>query len=1038
MRKSSQLLWMVLLLTIPISLFSQTKTISGKVSNDKGEAVPFASISVKDSKKGVTADATGQFSLSISSTDKTLVITSAGYETKEVPIDFNTAIYNITLNSSGKTMAEVVVTGAFGFKQRKKTLGYNVQEVNAAELSKGRENSFINALQGKVSGVNITNTGGAAGSGTDIVIRGISSLNPGANNQPLIIVDGMPVNNNTVVGSVIPASGSNGLQAGSNDQFAFANRGLDINPDDIESISVLKGAGATALYGLQAANGVLIITTKKGSAGKMSISLSSSLSLDFLTKYPEVQDKYREGSNGRVNVNFDGSLGSKFQTFGPPVTDDDPVYNNFKRAFSTGTRLNNSISLQGGNQKATYYSSFSALNQDGILKHTGFDRYTFKLAGSYQVSNKLSVNASATLTSSKTIAPSAGDKGVMTALAYHTTTYDVRDYMYPDGSMKVYSPGIIDNPLYVAQFSQMKSNLSRFVGNMGLTYNILPKLKFDYKIGGDYYSDSRTRIVPGPRFAGDPTTLDIAIANGGFIVEERVTYRDVTSNAYLTWQDRINDDFDYTLLAGNNIQVTYTDIQNVRGERFALPGFFDLSNTSNLYAFRSTQNRRYAGIFGSAKLGFRNAVFLELTGRNDWSSTLPVANNSFFYPAASLSYVFTDLHHLPNNILSFGKIRASYAQVGKDAPVYSNGPYYYSVSGFPFVTASGTTVPGFLRSGNYADPNLKPEMQKSFELGAELRFWQDRINLDLSWYRSKNIDQIIPVPISYTGGFSRYITNAGSLQNEGVEVELSATPVRTPDFRWNFVVNWFRNRSKVIAIKEGITEIPFYDEGRIVNKLVIGGSAADLYGTAYRRNDKGELLINAQGFPDYTPSFVKVGNALPDWIGSINNSFSYKNFTLSALLEYKKGGDVFDVTMRNSIRNGVLKITENRYQQVIFPGEKISDGKPNDIPVILDHNFYRNANLFNNIADVILQDASWLRLRNVTLSYELPKKIIDRTGFLKGAAVGATLTNILLWTPYSGYDPGSTAFSAGYNVYGFTGSNIPNYSSVIFNLNLNF
>ena len=761
------------------------------------------------------------------------------------------------------------------------------------------------------------------------------------------------------------------------------------------------------------------------------------MSFDFLTKYPEIQTLYREGSNGRVNVNFDGSLGSKFQTFGPLRSADEPAYNNFERAFTTGSRFNNSISLQGGNNKATYYSSFSALNQDGILDFTSFDRYTFKLAGTYQASDKLSVTGSATLTSSKNIAPSAGDKGVMTALSYHTPTFDVRDYMFPDGSQKVYSPGTIDNPLYVARFSQLKSTLFRFVGNMGLSYTIIPRLKLDYKIGGDYYGDSRTRVVPGPRFPGDPTTLDLAIANGGFITEERVTYRDVNSNAFLTWQDRINSDFDYTLMAGNTIQVTYTDINNVRGERFALPGFYDLSNTSNLYSFRSTTNRRYAGIFGSAKLGFRNALFLELSGRNDWSSTLPTNNNSFFYPAASLSYVFTDLHKIANNVLNYGKLRVSYAQVGKDAPAYSNGPYFSSAPGFPFISGT-TSIPGFLRSINYADPNLKPEMQKSFEIGTELHFLNDKINLDLSWYRSRNVDQIIPVPIAYTGGYSRYITNAGSLQNTGIEVELNVTPVKLKDFRWNFVVNWFRNRSKVISIKEGISEIAFYDEGRILNKLTVGGSAGDLYGTAYRRDDGGNLLIRADGFPDYTPSFVKVGNAIPDWIGSINNTITWKNFSISALFEYKEGGDMFDVTMRNSIRNGVLKITENRYQQVVFNGVKIADGKPNDIPVILDHNYYRNTNFFNNIADIIVQDASWFRLRNVNLTYELPKQVLTKAKFVKGASVGVTASNFILWTPYSGFDPGSTAFSSGYNVYGFTGSNIPNFSSVIVNLNVNF
>ena len=1035
MRKSLLFLWgILLLLLLPTYLFSQTRQISGKVTDEKGVPIPSASVLVKGTNTGVSADESGRYTIQVSGNNVTLIFSAAGLAAKEVKLG-EAATYDVVL-TPGSSLSEVVVTAAFGFKQRKKTLGYNVQEVTSAELTKGRENNFINALQGKISGVNITSSGGAPGAGTDIVIRGLSSLSPTADNQPLIIIDGMPVNNSTVSGNMIPSTGTNDLQARSNDQFSYANRGLDINPDDIESISVLKGAGATALYGLRAANGVLIITTKRGSAGRMSINFSNSTGIDYITKYPDIQTKYREGQQGRLAFNSDGSP-NRFQTFGPLRTGDDPAYNNFKRLFETGLRVNNSLTVQGGNNRTTYYSSFSSLNQKGILPSTKYDRYTFKLAGTSQLADKLGVNASATLTTSQSVQPSAGDKGVMTAIAYHTTTFDVRDYIYPDGSQKVYSPGIIDNPLYVAKYSQMKSNVFRIVGNMGFNWSILPKLKFDYKIGGDFYNDNRTRIVPGPRYLNDPRTLDMAILSGGFIVEERVTYRDVNSNAFLTWQDQINDDFDYTILAGNSIQVTYTDIINTRGEKFGLAGFYDLSNTTNQFNSRATTRRRYAGIFGSAKVGFRNAVYLEVTGRNDWSSTLPTNNNSFFYPAVSLSYIFTELHKLSNDVFNFGKVRISYAQVGKDAPPYANSPYYVAPRGFPFQTGLSSTL-GFLRSTEYADPNLKPEMQKSFELGTELHFLKDKLNIDFSYYRNKNLDQIIPVPIAYTSGYGTYITNAGSIQNEGFEVELTVTPVKTKDLKWSITGNWTRNVSSVLSIREGITDINFYDEGRMINKLTIGGSAGDLYGTAYKRNEQGQLLINAQGFPDFTPQFVKAGNAFPDWIGSVFTTVTWKNFTFSGLLEYKKGGDVFDVTMRNAIRNGVLKITENRYQQVVFDGIKIADGKPNDIPVVLDHNYYRNANLFNNITDVILQDASWLRLRNISLSYDLPKQLLERTKFIKGVTVGVTGSNFILWTPYSGYDPQSSAFATGYNVYGFTGSNIPNYSSWLFNLNVNF
>ena len=1021
------LIWFVL----PVRLFGQTRQISGKVINQTGQVVPSATVTIKGGSKGTAADENGNFTVTIPGNDATLVISSAGFQSQEIQIGTATT-YTITL-AGNSNLTEVIVTGAFGIKQRKRTLGYNVQEVSAQQLQQGRENSFINGLQGKVSGVNITSTGGAPGSGTDIVIRGLSSLSPGSNNQPLIVIDGLPIDNTTTSGSVLPSTGTNGNQAGSRDQFAFANRGLDINPDDIESISVLKGAGATALYGLRAANGALIITTKKGTLGKMSVTLSSSAGIDMITKYPEIQTKYREGQQGRLSFNTDGSP-NRFQTFGPLRTANDPVYYNFKNAFDRGLRLNNSVTVQGGSNKTTYYSSVSALNQKGIVPASSYDRYTFKLAGTSQLSDKLSVNGSATFTSSNNVAPSAGDKGIMTALSYYSPTFDVNDYLNADGSMKVFSPGVIDNPIYVAHYSQLKSNLFRTVGNVGFTYTILPKLKLDVKLGGDFYGDNRTRIVPGPRFLNDPATLDLAAGVKGFITEDRISFRDISSNLFLTYQDKIGSDFDYTVLLGNTSDQFTSDLISARGETFALPGFYDLSNTANLYNARSTVRKKYTGVFADVKIGFRNALYAELSARNDWSSTLPKNNNSFFYPAASIGYVFTDLHHLSGNVLSFGKLRLSYAGVGKDASPYdATGPYYAPVTGFPFAS-----VPGFLRSTSYGDPGLKPERQQSVEIGTELRFLKDRINLDVSLYKSKNTNQIIGVPIAYTSGYSTYTTNAGAIENKGIEVQLSGYPVRLKDFSWNVNVNWSANRSKVLSIKQGINEIVFYDEGRISNKLVVGGSAGDLYGTSYKRDAGGNLIINAQGYPDYTTSFVKAGNAFPDWLGSINNSFTYKAFTLSGLLEFKKGGDVFDVTMRNSIRNGVLKITENRYVQTVFKGVKASDGKPNDIPVYLDQNFYRNPNFFNNITDVVLQDASWLRLRNVSLAYQLPKKWLVGTKFVQGANLNVTASNIILWTPYKGYDPQSTAYSAGYNVYGYTGSNIPNYSSLIFALNVNF
>ncbi|MBC8034889.1 MAG: TonB-dependent receptor plug domain-containing protein, partial [Chitinophagaceae bacterium] len=598
MRKSTVASYLVLFLFIlPGVVSGQMRSISGTITNSKGDAVIQATVQQKGTNIFTTSSESGAFTINTNGPSP-LLVSSAGYENQEIVIG-TASTYNIQLKESG-TLGEVVVTGAFGIKQRKRTLGYTVQEVSSAELMKGREFGFINALQGKVNGLNITSSGGAPGAGTDIIIRGISSLNPGSNNQPLVIIDGIPVDNSTIAGNVMPSSGSNNNQATSRDQFATPNRGLDINPDDIESISVLKGAGATALYGLSAANGALVITTKKGNAGKMTINFSSSAGIDFLTKYPEIQTKYREGQAGRINTNADGSLASRFQSFGPLRTPDEPAYNNFERAFDNGYRYNNSLSLQGGNAKTTYYTSVSALNQKGMIPTTKYNRYTFKLSGTSQVSDRLSVLGSATFTTSKNVSPSAGDKGIMTALSYFTPTVDVRDYENADGTIKSYAGSTIDNPLYVARYSQQVSDLFRTVGNLGFSYNILRGLKLDYKIGGDFYNDNRTRIVPGPLFPG-AIPLDLAAATGGFIAENRITFRDVTSNLFITYQNQINADFDYTVLAGNTLQNTYTDVISARGEGFSSPKYYDISNTANLFNTRATTRRKYAGIFGSGK-----------------------------------------------------------------------------------------------------------------------------------------------------------------------------------------------------------------------------------------------------------------------------------------------------------------------------------------------------------------------------------------------------------------------------------------------------
>jgi TonB-linked SusC/RagA family outer membrane protein len=1006
---------------------SQVRQISGKITSAADNTpVKGATVTNKSTGKITTAAADGTFQIEAAN-GHNIEVTAIGFT--RVTGKVRSAIFNAELQIEQKREEEVVVT-AFGVKKQKKSLGYATQEISAKELNREKSTSFINGLQGKVAGVAINQSGGTPGAGASIIIRGIKSLDPNSNNQPLIIIDGLPVNNSTVAGNVLPSAGSNSI--GSSEQFSFTNRGMDINPDDIESISILKGAGATALYGLEGANGVIVITTKKGAFGKLAISVNSSVSVDKVLKYPEIQTKYREGFNGRVRFNADGSP-NRFQSFGPPVNGD-PIYYNFRDFFDNGVRYTNSLSLSQAGDKYGLYASASATNHKGIVPGTKLDRYTVRINPSLKVNDRFSLTSSISFVNSHSIKPSSGDKGVMSALSFYTPTFDVNDYLNPDGSMKVFSPGIIDNPRYVGIKSTLDEKMFRFIGNMGLSYQLKKWLKLDYKFGGDFYSDDHVRIVPGPRFPGDPTVLDIAAGQGGFISTERISYKDINSNLFITATHNFNKNLEGSLMLGNAVQKSTTDYTLTRGEKFALPFFYDISNTSVLFSNASLTRRGLVGVFADAKLAWKNALFLNITGRNDWSSTLPAANRSFFYPGVSLSYVFTDLHsNIRNNILSYGKLRLSASQVGKDAAPYRNGPYFNATSGFPF-----GTIPGFVLDRELNDPALKPEKTTSYEAGLELKLLQNRLGIDVSYYIQNSKDQIIRVPVSSPSGYDVYTTNAGEIQNKGVELVLNGTILNKRKVRWNAAVNWSANQSNVKSIKQGITEIIFSNsDGRVVNKLVTGGSAGDLYSRKFKRAADGQLLINAAGLPEIDQTFVLAGNAFPDWVGSILNTVSYKDFSLSFLVEYRKGGDVYDVSLRNRIRNGIDITTENRYKQIVFNGVTAA-GTKNAVPVYLDDAYYRSENNYNGAAEVLLQDASWLRLRNVSLGYELGKKLLQKTKAIKGASLSLSANNFILWTPFKGYDPEGTSFGSGSNAFGFMGFSIPGTSNFTVGLNLNF
>ncbi len=995
--------------------WAQNITISGKITSiEDVESLIGATVMVKGSTLAAITDAEGRYRIADAPANGILVIRYTGYETREVPILGQTTL-DVALTPAG-LLQEVVVT-SFGIAREKKVLGYGSQSLSGENLLQSNQTNLVNALQGKVAGVVINNSAGAPGSGVNINIRGINSLSGDNDNQPIIVVDGIIISNATDVVSVLPSAGSNALN--SNEQFMNSNRLADLNLDDIESVNILKGAAATALYGQRAANGALIITTKKGKEGRTSINYNFSYGIENIDKAPRIQRTYYQGFNGLVRT----PPATVFWQYGPPALETDPFYDHFRTFYVTGKNMNHSLSFSGGNANSTFQSSLSYLNGDGIVVNSNFRRATARLAATHKMSRRLAVGAQINYNNNSHVTPPSGDKSVFSSLWFWSPSFDINDHRNPDGTQKNPFAGIIDNPRYMAEESPQVSKVNRVFGDINLNYDITPWLKARYQLTADYYNDERNRVV-GP-------DLDLGTQVGGFIVEQSINFRELNSNFFLVGERALTRNLNLSFTLGNAITEIKNDFLGIRGERFIASGFYNIRNATNYFPLKGGSLRRLVGVFGEARLEFMNYAYLTLTGRNDWSSTLPEQNRSFFYPSVSLAYILTN-HLLPNSpALSYLKLRGSWATVGKDAPPYRIGNYFTPVPGFPF-----GNVGGFTRDNNVGNFNLKPEFTTETEVGIEANLFNNLFSVEANYFVRESRNQIINVPVSTATGYSSYTTNAGVITNRGVELLVGIHPIRRA-FRWSIDVNWTRIRGEVTSLPAELKTITYISAlgGRAVLRVEEGGSVGDLYGYDWRRNDKGEVLIGPNGLPTLeTARYVKVGNALPEWFGGLNNTFSYKNFTLNFLLEMRHGGDVVDLGENNAIRNGTIWFTEERDMVVRWKGVN-ADGTPNETTAILNQDTYRAFGI-NGHYSYVIQDASWFRIRNASLSYRLPKSLLGSR--LSSVQIGITGRNLFLSTPFRGYDPEALAFGSGSNFIGFTGRNTPITRSFTFNVSVGF
>ncbi len=1010
-----QTLTLLALFLIGWTAAAQTLTITGKVTSaDDGEPLVGATVIVKDANIAAITDVGGNFRLNNAPANGVIVVSYTGYERKEVPIE-GQAVIDIVMSPS--TLLQEVVVTSFGIARDKKVLGYGSQSLSADNLLQSNQTNLVNALQGKVAGVVINNSAGAPGSGASINIRGINSLSGENDNQPLIVVDGIIISNNTDVVSVLPSAGSNAIN--SNEQFMNSNRLADLNLDDIESVNVLKGAAATALYGQRAANGALIITTRKGKEGRTSVNYNFSYGIENIDKAPRIQRTYYQGFNGLERK----PPATVFWQYGPPALETDRFYDHFREFYVTGKNMNHSLSFSGGNANSTFQSSFSYLNSDGIVVNSNFKRATARLAATHKMSRRLSVGAQINYNNNDHTTPPSGDKSVFSSLWFWSPSFDINDHRNPDGTQKNPFAGIIDNPRYMAEESPQTSKLNRVFGDINLNYEITPWLRARYQLTADYYNDNRRRVV-GP-------DLDLGTQVGGFITEQSISFRELNSNFFLMGERSLSNNLNLAFTLGNAITEIKNDFLGVRGERFIASGFYNITNATNYFPLRGGSLRRLVGVFGEARLEFMDYLYLTFTGRNDWSSTLPEQNRSYFYPSASLSYILTNHLLRDNKALSYLKLRGSWATVGKDAPPYRIGNYFAPVPGFPF-----GNVGGFRRDPNVGNFNLQPEFTTETEVGLEANLFNNFMSIEANYFTRESRNQILSVPISTATGYASYTTNAGVIVNRGVELLVGLNPIRGP-FRWSIDFNWTRIRGTVKSMPEDLKTITYVSAlaGRAVLRVEEGGSVGDLYGYDWRRNENGEVIIGTNGLPTLeTATYVKVGNALPDWFGGMNNTFSFKGFTLNFLLEMRQGGHVVDLGENNAIRNGTIWFTEQRDMVVRWKGVN-ADGTPNERTAILNQDTYRAFGI-NGHYSYVLQDASWFRVRNASISYRLPKSLIGNR--LSSVQVGITGRNLFLSTPFRGYDPEALAFGAGTNLIGFTGRNTPITRSFTFNVSVGF
>ncbi|MDR1345023.1 MAG: SusC/RagA family TonB-linked outer membrane protein [Tannerellaceae bacterium] len=1010
------------------SATQQSGKVKGTVSDSFGP-IAGASLLVSGSSNGTITDAEGEYVLEGVKSGDVVRISFVGYVTQMISYN-GQEVLNVVLEENSLALSEVVVT-ALGIKREKKALGYAMQELKGEQLTRTRDANVANSLAGKIAGVHITQNGTGVGGSTKILIRGNNSIT--GNNQPLIVVDGTPIDNFS--GETTEYFGNSNADKGSGIS--------DISPDDIENMSVLKGPAAAALYGSRAGNGVVMITTKKGAVSKgIGISLNSNLTVENPMQTPSFQNLYGQGSNGVFDADKTGSWGAKMDgrtvetALGalPYSARGNSIYKDFMR---TGSSWTNSLEVQKATDDMTFRAAVTRLDNKGVVPNSGMDRTSITLRSTARMATWLSadvkvnyINQNADNRTAVAVDPNnIFYEGLLMprSISYADfLPFEQADWKRKDGRPAgyVFTHGASPrNPYWSAFRNTNKDKRDRYIGLAALDISFASWLNLKLRTGIDNYTSTYDMI----RATGNPYWEE----NGSFTTKTE-QFREVNSDFLFTAQGSWNK-FGVVGTAGGNIMSRQTLLNTSKSGELIIPDFYAIANGKEHRAEYEKKRKQINSLYATASLSWDNFVYLDVTARNDWSSTLPKDNSSYFYPSVGGSWVFSQmLGNMGVDVspLTFGKLRVSWAQVGNDTEPYQLSDYFrvdYNIKDGIFTVNSADFI---------ANPNLKSETIQSWELGLELRGLDNRLGLDVSYYKKNAFDQILKISVPAASGYRYKLVNAGNIRNEGWEIAVNATPVKRGSFEWDTFLNWSKNVNKVVSLTAGTKRQILSDGTGISNIQIVaeeGGAFGDLYGNAYERDSKGAIVIGDNGLPVEAAGLKLLGNNQPEWMLGWSNEISYKHFTLGFLLDMNYGGNVFMGSIQTGSAQGNLSMTlEGRENGLVFQGVT-KDGSVNTKTV--EAQAYWGAK--SSIAEAFIYDATNARLREVSLGYSLPGQLLSKTPFagVKASLVARNL--LMIYSKTEGFDP-EAGFSNSSKTQGYELGSMPTMRSIGFNVNVTF